>query len=323
MADLSSIFLQYPELAVLTLVIVIDWLLPAPNKLSAIPFFKLVAEGFTKKVARKGDNKQQALAGFLALFVYLFLIITILLSILFVVENDVWTQGLLLYLSLGYQSFAAQADAIAQASSKQQKSACRYLLGQYSPYDTSKLSLIGINKLTVETQVIRFVSLWLLPILLFIFFNGVVAFCYRALMEAYFIWLPQRAGFQNFGTGVSKIKNVVELIPTMVFAPIFSVFKSSPGWWRLVKHTKQGWSESAASPFINLIWLSIVTAGCKIELAGPLMIDGKKLARPRLNEGATLDHSAITQVSSWVNRFRLSFLLFNFIIISILAILSL
>lgn len=322
MSELSEVLFQYPELAVLTLVILIDWLLPAPNKLSAVPFFKIVAEGFTKKVATKGDSKQQSLAGLLALFVYLFLIITLLLSILFVVENDVWTQGLLLYLSLGYQSFAAQSKAIAQASAKQQKSACRYLLSQFSPYDSSKLSLLGINKLTVETLTIRFVSLWLLPILLFIFIDGVWAFCYRALMEAYFIWLPQRQGFQYFGTAISKVKNIVELVPTWLFAPVFSVFKSSPGWLNLVNQTKSQWRNSSASPFSNLIWLSIVSAGTRAELAGPLMLDGKKIARPRINQGADISASAIEQVIHWINRFRLAFLTFNLVTILLLGILA-
>lgn len=322
MTELSAILFQYPELAVLTLVILIDWLLPAPNKLSAVPFFKIVAEGFTKKVATKGDNKQQSLAGLLALFVYLFLIITILLSILFVVENDVWTQGLLLYLSLGYQSFAAQSKSIAQASAKQQKSACRYLLGQYSPYDSSKLSLLGINKLTVETLIIRFVSLWLLPVLLFIFLDGIWAFCYRALMEAYFIWLPQRHGFQYFGTAIAKVKNLVELIPTWLFATIFSVFKSSPGWMTLVNQTKGQWRSAKASPFSNLIWLSVVSAGTRTELAGPLMLDGKKIARPRINQGARITEQAIDQLLNWINLFRLTFLAFNITTILLLGLLA-
>ena len=319
MTELYSALFQYPELAVLTLVILIDWLLPAPNKLSAVPFFKLVAEGFTRKVATKGDNKQQALAGFLALFVYLFLILTLLFSILFVVTNDVWTQGLLLYLSLGYQGFAAQSKAIAQAAARQQKSACRYLLGQYSPYDSSKLSLIGINKLTIETLIIRFISLWLLPVLLFICFDGVWAFCYRALMEAYFIWLPQRKGFNHFGTAITKVKNLVELLPTFIFAPIFSVFKSSPGWLKLVNQAKSEWRSSTASPMINLVWLSIVAVGCKAELAGPLMLDGNKIRRPRLNLGAAITEQAITQLIQWIDRFRLSLLVFNLITIIGLA----
>jgi cobalamin biosynthesis protein CobD/CbiB len=172
----------------------------------------------------------------------------------------------------------------------------------------------------METLTIRFVSLWLVPILLFIFLNGIWAFGYRALIEAYFIWLPQRQGFQYFGTAVSKIKNLVELIPTMIFAPIFSVFRSSPGWLSLVNSEKTQWQQSKASPYINLIWLSIVAAGCKSELAGPLMLDGKKLSRPRLNQGAAVSHKNVLQLTSWVNSFRLTFVAFNTIIIVLLAI---
>lgn len=320
MEQAQQLFMQFPELAVLTLVILIDWLLPAPNKLSIVPFFKALAEGFAKKVANKGSSQQQNLAGFLALAVYLFLILTIVLSILFVVKNDVWTQGLLLYLSLGYQGFAAQAKNIATAVEQQQKSVCKYLLSQYSPYESNKLSLLGIKKLTVETLTMRFVSLWLMPILLFIFFNGVCAFAYRAIIEAYFIWLPERKGFNSFGTGVAKIKNLLELFPTFIFAPAFSVLKTSPGWNKEFKKIKQAWLEAGVSSRNNLMWLTIVASGCRSELAGPLMLDNEKLKRPRIYQGSDVPDTAIKETISWFNRFRTIFLLFNAVVLTTLVI---
>ena len=319
MQSVNELISLFPELTVLTLVLLIDWFIPFPNKYSPANFFRLLANAFVKKVATSGSDNQQKLAGWLSLFTYLFLLLTILLSILFVVENDVWTHGLLLYLSLGYQTFAVHAKTIQACVTKQQKSVARTLLSQNSPYDSSRLSLLGINKLTLEITTIRFVSLWIMPVILFVIFDGVVAFTYRAVIEAYFAWLPQKPGLRFFGSGITLVKNVLEILPTLLIAPVYSVFKSSPGWSRLISEVKQDWRDSQAASVNTLVWMSIVSAGCKSELAGPLMIDGQKISRPRINRGALINESAIGQLIQWNNRFRTIIILFNLVLIFILA----
>jgi len=68
---------------------------------------------------------------------------------------------------------------------------------------------------------------------------------------------------------------------------------------------KNSWRAAKASSLNQLIWLSVVSAGCKSELAGPLMINNKKLTRPRLNQGLPINETAIGQLLAWNNRFRL------------------
>lgn len=311
MEIVASFISLYPELVGLTLVILIDWFAPFPAKYSPTQFFRLLASAFVKKLAHSGSTDQQTLSGWLSLLTYLFLLLAILFSVLFISENDVWTQALLLYLSLGYQPMANQAKTISQCVANDQKSAARSLLKLNSPYDTSRLTLLGINKLSIELTTIYFVSTWVMPVVLFLLFDGVVAFAYRAIIEAYFCWLPQVPSTRYFGKGVTFVKNTIELLPTVIIAPIYSIFSSSPNWLRYLSSIKPEWKKSKASSTNTLMWLSIVSAGCKSELAGPLMIDGEKIARPRINKNAPINEQAITHLLNWNNRFRFSVVLFN------------
>lgn len=316
---LDTVISIYPELIALTLVLILEWIFPLSTKFTPAFMFNVLAKAISTKVAQSGSPKQQILSGWLALGTYLFLIATIVGSLLFAVTNDIWTHAILLYFALGYQNVAKQASTVQACISQKQKSAAKSILAHITEFDVDRLSELGVNKLTLESLIKRFVSFWLMPIVLFILFDGFIALLYRALLEAYIVWQPKKVEHKHFGQAVFNAKNIIEFLPTMLIAPIYSVFKSSPSWTHYVSTNKHQWKHSQASSFNQLIWLSIVSAGCKSELAGPLMLNQLKIKRPRLNQGAPLFPSAIGELLSWNNRFRLCFILFNIITISILA----
>lgn len=325
MEFLDSVISTYPELIALTLVILVEWIFPLSTKFTPAFMFNVLACAISNKVLPSSSSskqtntiKQQILSGWLALGTYLFLIGTIIGSILFAVTNDVWTQAILLYFALGYQTVANQAREVQSCISQKQKSAAKTVLSNITEFDVDKLSELGVNKLTLESLIKRFVSFWLLPICLFLLFDGFAAIMYRALLEAYIVWQPKNIKFKYFGQAVFKVKNIIELLPRLVIAPIYSVFKSSPSWTHYVSSTKEQWKQVQASSHNQLIWLSIVSAGCKSELAGPLMLQHEKIARPRINQGAPLFPSAIGELLIWNNRFRTIFILFNIITLTTL-----
>jgi cobalamin biosynthesis protein CobD/CbiB len=326
MEFLDSVISTYPELMALTLVLLVEWIFPLSAKFTPAFMFNVLATSISNKIVhspraqkRPSTTKQQVLAGWLALGTYLFLIATIIGSILFAVTNDVWTQAILLYFALGYQTVANQASAVQTCISQKQKSAAKTILAHITEFDTDKLTELGVNKLTLESVIKRFVSFWLLPIILFLLFDGFIAIMYRALLEAYIVWQPKNIKFKHFGQAVFKVKNTIELLPRLFIAPIYSVFKSSPSWSHYVSSVKEQWKQAQASSHNQLIWLSIVSAGCKSELAGPLMLQQQKIARPRINQGAPLFPSAIGELLSWNNRFRVTFIIFNIVTISLLV----
>ena len=310
MEILSQLFNVYPELTALILVIIIDWLFPFPAQYSPSVFFRLLASSISSKVAQSGSQRQQTLAGFLSIIVYLFLIGSLLFSVLFISTLDVWTHALLLYLSLGYQSVANINKEVKNLINKEQNTTAKALFKNISPFDVNKLSKLGINKLALEINIIYFVSSWLVPIVLFLFLNGIAALLYRALFDAYLIWHPIQNKTKYFGKAIKKLIHLIELPFCIIFAPIFSILRSSPNWFKLVSKHQEQWQKEHIFSFHSLIWLSIISSGLKSELAGPLMVDGKKVARARLNQAKPINETAITELLNWLNRFRVLCLLF-------------
>lgn len=314
---IEQVLATSPTLVILTLVILLEWLVPLPFKYSPARGFRILATSFIRKVANKGDAKQQLLAGCLSIITYLTLLLIILFALLFAMPMDIWTQGVLLYLALGYQSQANTSKQIEESLKAQQKQLARSLLKENTIYQTDKLSELGIKKLTMESLIGQFVSAWLMPIVLFLLFGGITALCYRMLLEAYFAWHPNLPKLKQFGQPVVWLKNAIEWLPSMLLAPVYSVLKSSPGWLRVSNKAKQQWPKEQSKE-LNLYWLAIVSCGCKIELAGPVMAAGEKIRRPRLNQGAPLGDNNIRQLLIWNNRFRFILVLFNITVISLL-----
>ena len=307
---MPAILTQNPELLVLALVLSLEWLMPIPPSLSPATGIRALANALAVKLVKNQSRQQLQLSGWLALVSYFALLLIILWSVLFITPNDAWIQGLLLYFSLGYQHTAGQMRSIQDAQSQQQKSVARSLLSKHSEFETHRLSPLGINKLSLEIITYKFVSEWIIPVVMFCLSGGIAALVYRALLEAHKAWMPQKNKYQYFGQGVTVVKNLIELLPTLFIAPVYSIFKSSPGWLTMTLAAKSAWRQSKTSNLNQLLWLSIVSAGCKSELAGPLMLEGRKLPRPRLNHGLPINEAAIGQLLAWNNRFRLTVIMF-------------
>ena len=303
------------EFFILALVIVIEWLLPFPQKYALTHLFYQLAQAFAKKVANtkntESSETQEIISGSLALVFYLLIIAVLTISIVFVSTYDLWTQGLMLYFSLGYQTTARVSDEVITACHNKQFSLAKDLLKQITVYDTERLTALGIHKLTMESCLFHFVRLWLMPILLFLFFGGFASLTYAALAQAYYSWLPAKHKYHYFGKPVSACIYLVEWLPTLIFAPIYSLFKLAPNtsthWITLFK-LQQG-TKSPITP--ESLWMSIVASGCDTELSGPLMLNSVKIKRPHILKGHRQNKKAIAELLSWNNYFRLFILVFS------------
>jgi cobalamin biosynthesis protein CobD/CbiB len=231
------------------------------------------------------------------------LILIILFACLFAFESDIWMSGFLLYLSLNLSVFQKTINHIVPMLDNSQKTSARSLLSTMTIWDTQKLSVLGMTKLTIELLTFRFVHGWLMPLVLFFLLGGVASFLYMALVSASLAWVGNDQNGQQFNWFSNRMRDALALIPTVIMAPIFSVFKSSPGWLSRFKVNHKAWQQGGWSR-IELLWLSVLSAGCKSELAGPLMLDEVKLARPKLNADKGVETAHIEIATNWILRFK-------------------
>lgn len=312
----ASWYQNSDSLMLLIAVIVLHQLMPGQISQYLSQGLVFFASALAKKVA-KGNNKQQTLSGALALFVYLATLTTILLTVIFGFPDDALTQAPLLFLALGYQDSHQQAGHIKDLLSRQQKSTAAVLLANQTHYQTNNLSELGVIKLTNELLISRFVSYWLVPIFIFLVFNGFTALLVRCLMDAYRAWTPENSQLKHFSKATQALKQLIELPVTVMVAPVFSVFQLSSGWFSTYRQNKAIWQSSHLS-LVSLVWFSLVAKGGNTPMGGPVMVNDNKFRRPRINQQAAATIDSISLVQKWIRRFQIFTIFVSLLVIIIL-----
>lgn len=307
----------YPELAILTLVIILERFLPLPNKYSISAPAMLIADSLKHKVL-KSNQPYQTLYGVLSLMVYFFLFLTILYSLLFIAVDDVITQGVLLYVSINYHYTAATTKKVAELLRHNQKSAARTLLSSITNKDTNNLSELGLKKLNTEILALDFLHHWFIPLVLFIFLNAEASLLYRLLVEAQNSWPIYTKKSESFGVGANKLASLIQIPLSWVLSLILVALKNAQGWLNLYSQNKEKWTATGFNSS-HLLLLSLTARGCKTELAGPFSFQNDKISRLRLEQGKD-NPNAVSELLSWHQRLFLLFIVFNITLISILAI---
>ncbi|MUH72927.1 cobalamin biosynthesis protein [Psychrosphaera haliotis] len=306
---------ELPHLLAAAIVIVIEWLIPLPFKYSPLRLCALLADAIALKVNKPGTERQRRISGFMSLLTYFVFVAVIVWSLLFVMPYDIWTESVLLYISLSYHSVSKVNKALEEALANKQNTLAKDYLSETASFDTKRLSSLGLTKGALEIEINAWVTTWLMPVALFIALGGLASLAYRVLDIVTKQWLALNPKYSDFGLPTTAIKTSLDWLLSALIAPIFSVFKSSPGWWSLFQRNKNRWP--AEQSLVDLVWMSIVAAGCRIEMAGPTMFNDVKVPRLRINEGQKPNHGAIAQLRHWLARFTgfllLLILLFWFI----------
>lgn len=304
-------------LAVTALVILIEWVMPLSTGYSPLQLCRVIAEALAAKVNNDTSTEQQrTIAGALALFTYFAIVGTLVWALLFIMPYDLVTEAVLLYLSMGFHAVSKTSKQIEDALANEQKSVAKSYLAEMTAVSTKPLSPLGIIKTTLEENILAWVNKWLMPVTLFLLFGGVAAISYAIITTAVLSWPILNPKFNAFSTIPHKIKTWFELPFTLVLLPIFSIFKSSPGWLKLALSNRAQWPSQQS--FTELLWCSVVAAGCKIEMAGPVMFDQTKVPRIRLKAGEAPNQTAIKKLRNWQSRFTI-FCVFLFVLFWLLA----
>lgn len=292
---------ELPHLLAAAIVIVIEWILPIPFRYSPLKLCALLADAIAKKVNKPGSDRQRQISGFMSLLTYFVFVTVIIWALLFIMPYDVWTEAILLYISLSYHSVTKVNKSIKDALHNKQNTLAKDYLAEHAEFDTKPLSTLGIVKGALELEIRSWATAWLTPIILFLTFGGVAAIAYRVLDIAVQRWCAFDPKFDSFGLPSLAIRSTLDWLIAVIVAPIYSVFKSSPGWWRMFRKYQPDWPKQQS--LVELVWSCIVAAGCRIEMAGPAMFNGVKVKRLRINEGQKPSQTTIAELQSWNTRF--------------------
>lgn len=301
--EINAALGNLPDLITAIIVIAVTWLMPIPSRYSPLRLAQGLARLLALKVNKPGNPKQQQIAGALALLTYFVIILPVLWALLFVMPADAITNAVLLWISLTYDSARTNVLAIKNALNSKQNNLARSLLHPINLADSDKLSGLGATKATLEMQIERWLTGWLIPIGLFIFVGGIASLCFTLLAVASHCWPRVNDQYFDFGEFSAKLKSLFETIGLAFCLPLLLAFKNSSGFWKKYQNNRDIWP--AWQSRAHLLLLCIVASGLKSELAGPVMADGIKKTRPRLNHGDECSPQAILTLNRWLNQVRM------------------
>lgn len=297
-------FEQHPSLLLAIIVIAIEWFVPLRSPYSIEWLLRQFAIAIKSKLRLDRSDVNLPLYGALASVAYFTIILIIIVALAFAFPVDYWTNAVLLYLSLSLGRYRHAAFDLIPMLENNQKVSAKSLLQPLSRCQTATLSELGLRKLIIELLTVRLLHGWLMPLIAYFVIGGLGCLLYVALYSAYLSWFVAGHASQPFLKTIRGIITTVGAIPSYFFAPAFSVFSTSPRWLSLFNQHRKAWSQQGWAS-IDLLWLAIVAAGCRCEVAGPVIIDGKKQPRERLNYQAAVNDHHIKQLLRWQSRFAI------------------
>ena len=245
-------------------------------------FFNFYCQKLSDKVNKaQNPEKQQAIAGLVAVVITLLPLVVILwLFELFIEVPWLW-QALLLYLAMGRFNLAASSKSVAQALVANQSYVAKQTLQPLLLRDTAPLSKIGLSKSCIEMQLLRTMQQNFVVICHFLVFGPLAALSYRLLLEMHYSWNVKQKTFRAFGQQVSMLVNVLQWLPVRLFTLIMLLMFSKHNlllFWRLIN--------DKIFQLNNDIALHCLALNLQIKLGGVAMYEGVKLAKLSFNDHA-------------------------------------
>ncbi|MDU0352879.1 cobalamin biosynthesis protein [Paraglaciecola aquimarina] len=198
--------------------VVIEKLLPWPDKYHPLSLYKLFAIRMASKVM-PGENdaaQQKLISGSLAAVVLLFPVCVVIAVFIYLSEYPMFFQGLFLLIALRFQDIQRTSSKVAHYLARDKKILARHTLQPLLLRATDKLSPMGLVKANCECLILRFGYQFCAVVFWFLLTGGVGALIYRLLYESSQCWNIKNHRFAYFGLTVSKVMQLMQWIPNVL-----------------------------------------------------------------------------------------------------------
>lgn len=296
--------LQYPMLQSLILMILVvlasTWL-PLPKSYQPLLIFRSIATAVANKVNKPTQmSGQQLLSGCLAIVV---LVTPVLLLAVAFAELSSWPElwhALLLFICLDWRHVRTQALSVSDSIEKQQLQLAKAQLQPLVLRETAKMSVIGLNKASIETLSLRVSTQWFGVLFWFSLGGGIAALAYRLLYELLHCWNPKLSTFTTFGKPIASLMAVLSFLPMVLAATLIAIQHQ----WRMSLFYLR--STSKADFRLAQRWLLAATsAALATNLAGPRYYGTLKQSRERIGPKTEPETGDIRRWLTFCGQFQL------------------
>lgn len=277
--------------------------MPLPR--TAHPLFALrqLARGMALKV-HKPDNtrSQQRISGLMACLTLISPWLAIAAILYWLSEPHYLFAAVVLYISLHSHTAYADFYRIQRGLHARQKHLARETCQRYVARDTATLSAFGIQKASIEWFTRHIILGWLATLFWFAVAGPIAALLYRALYELANAWPVMQSRWRDFGFAANWLMRGFAW-PALAFAWFIFALR------HLLNGKVLPWRFSS-QPFMHkqdgCLWRSVAMR-LQIALGGPILLNGRKQQRPRLNHAANVvDEKSMLACAALMTRLQIS-----------------
>lgn len=212
------------NIVVLLVVILLKSLITRLSSNSHLSFFHFYCQQLANKVNKPSNSAgQRKVAGFIACLITIVPVLLILWIFEYYVELNIVWHAFLLYFAFGSFGHSRAVKNIRTYSEQQLKEDAREALSPWVLRDVKKLSLMGINKASIEMLQIRFLQHQFSIACYFLLLGPYVAITTRMLIDMHHCWNTKKNAFQYFGLFAQWSVQSLMWLPTRLYTLVLSV----------------------------------------------------------------------------------------------------
>lgn len=266
---LSDPFIQ--SIWILFAVIVIERLLPWPDKYHPLSLFRFVAIKMASKVnpSQKRSAYQRQIAGALAAIVLILPITAITAILIYLAEFPLFFNGIVLLIALQFRPIIRSFRRITICLKSDKKALAKNILSTLVLRETQALSPLGIAKAAIESLLLRLNHQFFSVIFCYLIAGSTAALTYRLVFELTQIWNTKLIRFRYFGLPIRRFHSLIIYIPSLITSFGFAIAERFLAAVSALNKLPRRSS-------LHLKILALMGGSLQIQLSGPVYYQGQK-----------------------------------------------
>lgn len=243
-------------------------------------YFRFYCARLADKVNKpERTNKQQFIAGIIALVVTLVPLAVILYLFEDLVEIPWIWHAILLWLAVGWHQVRYQSLEIADALKRGQKQLAREKLAPWVLRQTDRLSPVGLVKATIEMHSVKAQQQLFAVIFYYLVAGPLAALIYRLILEMHYSWNPKLERFRFFGACATALTNLFQWLPCRIVTILMLLILSGKHFSLFCRLLSKDFFSAKSALLVHCHALSL-----GVQLSSPAMYQGIKLRKPVFND---------------------------------------
>lgn len=289
-------------------VALLSFVISLPKDLNPISAIELMFQQLAIKVnLNERSDSYKRLASILSLSLIYLPSVLIVSQLYNVVFQTVFLESLLLFLLLSWHDKAVTYRQIYEALKRNNLAQAKFKLASLTQRETKPLSLMGINKASIESMVLQLINSWFAVVFWYLLAGIYGAMFYRIVQICAQQWNLKQAEFSSLSTIPSFIYSIMLLPVHLIVSFTFSLYDKP--LQNLPRKFKQSihWHH-----FSSGLMLSSFALSMQIELGGVRMYQQQKTTYATLGFGGAPSVDKIEQsmqritLSAWFWLFCIS-----------------